>query len=125
MRLKDIYFLQNECSSYRTISDPTRNISREGYSCQGDDYYLTSGWYQFTGAAGDMMLNYCPTNVGYKYHCGSQYKGWMNGSLPEQSDGIVTRYVKDIFKFNETLSVFKSNRASKQMITYQSHIMLE
>ena len=51
---------------------------------------MSTGWYRFTGGAGNMMLNYCSTNNGL---CGANYKGWMNGSLPEQSDGNVIRYV--------------------------------
>ena len=52
---------------------------------------MSTGWYRFTGGAGNMMLNYCPTNKGL--YCGAYYKGWMNGNLPEQSDRNVIRYV--------------------------------
>ncbi len=86
--------MQDECFSYRTISDPTRLISRRNGSCQGDKT-LVPGWYQYSGAAGNMMLNYCPSNMSSdQYYCGALLRGWMRGSLPERSDGIVNRYVK-------------------------------
>ncbi len=70
------------------------------------------GWYRFVGAAGNMMLNYCPSNMSNNdYHCGARFKLWMNGSLPEQSDGIVTRYVNGYLELNETLgNVLKFNK---------------
>ncbi len=64
---------------------------------------MTSGWYRFTGAAGTMMLNYCPPNIPYRdNYCGAGDKGWINGILPEQSDGIVNRYVMGNSDFYES-----------------------
>ncbi len=59
-----------------------------------------------------MMLNYCPSNMSASDHyCGASYKYWMSGSLPAQSDGIVTRYVNGYLELNETLgNVLKFNK---------------
>ncbi len=59
-----------------------------------------------------MMLNYCPSDIpsdGY-YYCDAIYKFWMNGDLPEQSDGIVTRYVKVNLQFNDMLELTSAKR---------------
>ena len=47
------------------------------------------GWYRFVDAAGTMM----PTQAVAQNHCGGHGTGWLNGSYPGISDGIVSRQV--------------------------------
>jgi predicted nucleic acid-binding Zn-ribbon protein len=78
-----------QCSEpYTTITDARRNVTTTGgpYVC---DNGLATGWYRFSGAAG----SYIPLSAPAKYSCGTHAPGWMNGSLPSESDGIVARQV--------------------------------
>ena len=46
-----------------------------------------SGWYRFAGEAGTRMPESPPPAGG----CGSDLGGWLNGTHPETSEGVVTR----------------------------------
>ena len=80
------------CNNYTVLSEADRAqgnivINASNYRCDRDD--LVPGWYRFQGAAGDRMADKCvPLN-----HCGSQYPGWLNGTHPESSEGVVSRRV--------------------------------
>ena len=80
------------CNNYTVLSEADRAqghivINASNYKCDRDD--LVPGWYRFQGAAGDRMVDkYVPEN-----HCGTQYPGWLNGTHPTVSEGVVTRRV--------------------------------
>lgn len=73
---------------YTTITDGRRNVTTHGspYVC---DSGISPGWYRFSGTAG----THIPLSAPPKLSCGTHAPGWMNGSLPADSDGIVTRQV--------------------------------
>ena len=48
-----------------------------------------SGWYRFSGKAGNQMADSC---VDYK-HCGTAAPGWINGGHPSVADRVVSRTV--------------------------------
>ncbi len=94
--------MQDECSSPKMLYKPFRSVFLKSPGCTIIDMYLLRGWYKFIGSAGNMMLNYCPSQYGVKdYNCGTEKKGWMSGSLPKQSDGIVSRYVNGNLKLDD------------------------
>ena len=79
------------CNNYTVLSEADRAqghiVINSHYRCDRDD--LVPGWYRFQGAAGDRMADkYVPEN-----HCGTQYPGWLNGTHPTVSEGVVTRTV--------------------------------
>ena len=53
------------------------------------DRLLPFGWYRFGGAAGTEM----PTSCVGQNRCGTHAPGWLNGSHPRATDGIVTAKV--------------------------------
>ncbi len=94
--------MQDECSSHQFFEDFFRSISEKSFACQMNDFYISSGWHRYKGDAGNIMLNYCPKDLAEKDHyCGAENKGWMSGSLPKQSDGIVPRYVNGNLKLDD------------------------
>ena len=50
---------------------------------------LSTGWYRFSGAAGNQMAESCVD----KDRCGTLYPGWLNGSHPTVNEGAVQRRV--------------------------------
>ena len=80
------------CKNYTVLSEADRAqghivINASNDRCDRDD--LVPGWYRFQGAAGDRMADKCvPLN-----HCGTQHPGWLNGTHPRVSEGVVTRKV--------------------------------
>ena len=80
------------CKNYTVLSEANRAqghivINASNNRCDRDD--LVAGWYRFQGAAGDRMADKCVP----AYHCGTQYPGWLNGTHPTVSEGVVTRRV--------------------------------
>ena len=80
------------CNNYTVLSEADRAqghivINASNYRSDRDD--LVPGWYRFQGAAGDRMADKCvPANL-----CGTRYPGWLNGTHPTVSEGVVTRRV--------------------------------
>ena len=84
--------LQNPCYSYSTLSDRSRNIHAYSYNYYCDSW--VNGWYRFTGASGNKLLDRCPYSyIGYNGdgYCGAYHGGWMSSSLPNYYEGIVRR----------------------------------
>ncbi|XP_068679578.1 uncharacterized protein [Montipora foliosa] len=79
-----------ECLRHTTIDDQTRDFTRyftaSGHKC---DYLLTEGWYRFLPFL-SMATAYNSGNTDY---CDTHYRGWLTGSHPTVSDGIVNRKV--------------------------------
>ncbi|XP_068747696.1 uncharacterized protein [Montipora capricornis] len=79
-----------ECLRHTTIDDQTRYyatyFSASGYKC---DHRLTEGWYRFLFFA-SMATGY---GSGSTRYCDTSYRGWLTGSHPTVSDGIVNRKV--------------------------------
>ena len=48
-----------------------------------------SGWYRFSGGAGTQMAEVCPK----MYSCSTNSSGWLNGTHPTATEGIVQRKV--------------------------------
>ncbi len=73
-----------------------------------------------------MMLNYCPFISYNEKYCGAGDKGWMKGSLPAQSDGIVNRYVKGSLNFANIVIAsvmnFKDDSFPRQSFKVKKHI---
>ena len=77
-----------ECSSYKILNEPNRAqtyITNGPAACDK----VMSGWYRFSGAAGNQM----PESCVQKLRCGTHAPGWLNGSHPLVADGVVTRAV--------------------------------
>eukprot|EP00794_Sanderia_malayensis_P004920 gene4920-5567_t len=75
------------CTSYTELTSRDRNmITGYGELC---DYALPVASYRFTGSAGVKMPTSCITTNS----CKTQMPGWMEGTEPIQSDGVVTRKV--------------------------------
>ena len=79
------------CNNYTVLSEADRAqghiVIDNNYRCDRDD--LVPGWYRFQGAAGDRMADKCVL----EHHCGTQYPGWLNGTHPTVSEGVVSRLV--------------------------------
>ena len=79
------------CNNYTVLSEADRAqghiVINSNYRCDRND--LVPGWYRFQGAAGDRMADKCVP----VYHCGTRYPGWLNGTHPTVSEGVVTRTV--------------------------------
>ena len=83
--------LHSECYNYSYLTEAERSMGYynrlNGYlKC---DRFLPFGWYRFDGAAGTEM----PTSCVGQYRCGTHAPGWLNGSHPRVTDGIVTAKV--------------------------------
>ena len=50
---------------------------------------LSTGWYRFSGAAGNQMAESCVD----RYRCGTYHPGWLNGSHPTVNEAAVQRRV--------------------------------
>ena len=80
------------CNNYTVLSEADRAqghivINASNYRCDRDD--LVPGWYRFQGAAGDRIADKCVPED----HCGTRYPGWLDGTHPTVSEGVVTRRV--------------------------------
>ena len=83
--------LHSECYYHKYLTDAERSMAyyngNNGYlKC---DHLLPFGWYRFGGAAGTEM----PTSCVGILRCGTHGPGWLNGSHPRATDGIVTAKV--------------------------------
>ncbi|XP_048583935.1 uromodulin [Nematostella vectensis] len=83
-----------ECNAYTPLRNLDRSVnSHYNSNPNGDSYYCDNGlsrqWYRITGEAGYAIPTSCP-RVDY---CGTNYPGWLQGSHPSVSDGIVSRTV--------------------------------
>ncbi|XP_066022016.1 deleted in malignant brain tumors 1 protein-like isoform X2 [Pocillopora verrucosa] len=77
----------SECHYHSYLTEAERRMSYyngfNGYlQC---DNLLPLGWYRFGGAAGTEM----PTSCVGQNRCGTHAPGWLNGSHPRATDGIV------------------------------------
>lgn len=81
---------QEPCSSYTTLSEQWRSVlvTSGGYS-----HDAFAGWYRFSGAAGDRMLDYWPVWKSGVYRCNAQGHGYLTGGHPRGSEGVVSRTV--------------------------------
>ena len=79
--------LHSECYYYKYLTDAERSMAYyNGYNVYIKcDHLLPFGWYRFGGAAGTEM----PTSCVGKNRCGTHAPGWLNGSHPRATDGIV------------------------------------
>ncbi|KAG9262708.1 adhesion G protein-coupled receptor E3-like [Astyanax mexicanus] len=53
------------CPSYKTLSDPWRNVGFKSTSFPGwpkNDHHIRDGWYRFTGIGGDVLSDFCVPN---------------------------------------------------------------
>ena len=80
-------FKVNGCTNYKVLSEADRAQGNTMYL--GVKEKLKTGWYRFQGAAGDRMPNKCV----FRWRCGSQHPGWLNGMHPTVSEGVVERRV--------------------------------
>ena len=84
--------LANPCYGYAHLSDASRS-ARSTLRYYKNDNDITHGWYRFTGDAGDMMAQHEVRWDTSTYRCGSLAHGWLNGKLPNPSEGKVYRTV--------------------------------
>ena len=77
------------CTNYTVLSEADRAQGNAQPPYSKHDRGLVTGWYRFQGAAGDRMLDKCvPMN-----RCGTGHPGWLNGTHPTVTEGVVTRTV--------------------------------
>ena len=77
------------CTNSTVLSEADRAQGNAQSPLNRHDYGLVTGWYRFQGAAGDRMPDKCVL----VYRCGTVYPGWLNGSHPIVTEGVVTRAV--------------------------------
>ena len=77
------------CTNYTVLSEVDRAQGNAQPPYNRSDSDLVTGWYRFQGAAGDRMPDKCVL----KYRCGTEDPGWLNGSHPTVTEGVVTRTV--------------------------------
>ena len=79
--------LHSECYYYSYLIEAERSMGYYNrlYGYLRCDHLLPFGWYRFGGAAGTEM----PTSCVGQYRCGTRSPGWLNGSHPRETDGIV------------------------------------
>ena len=93
-----MFVFLSECTSYKTINDPTRSVSNqiESKDARCDRGILTSeSWVRFTGCGGTAI----PNNPPQAYHCGTISPGWIRGAHPAVAEGVVKR--KLCYRFND------------------------
>ena len=80
--------------AYLTLDRANRNVAASEAPFLCDDFsgntspqWQGSGWYRFDGAAGTRMPESAPPAGA----CSTGLRGWMNGTHPEASEGVVTR----------------------------------
>ncbi|XP_048580273.1 uncharacterized protein LOC5514016 isoform X2 [Nematostella vectensis] len=79
------------CSNYATLNDDSRLLSRVTSLLISDDVSINeTNWYQFTGKAG---YYHFPGHVVPEGRCGATASGWMSGTHPSVSEGVVKRTV--------------------------------
>ncbi|XP_060080901.1 uncharacterized protein LOC132560254 [Ylistrum balloti] len=78
------------CTTYENFTaDSTRSPSHieSVYANKNCDAVLTTKWYRLVGDAGTDLTN--DSDLLVTDGCGTTYQLWMNGSLPDESDGTV------------------------------------
>lgn len=78
-----------ECTNYTLLTMHDRSSTYHDYYVMKCDVSKPKGWYRFSGQAGTHMSTTCIK----KYHCGTEYPGWLRGNHPSIQDGNVTRTV--------------------------------
>ena len=99
----------SECTSYKTINDPTRSVSNqiESTDARCDRGILTSeSWVRFTGCGGTAI----PNNPPQGYHCGTNSPGWIRGAHPAVAEGVVKRQL--CYRYNDSECHFDSYKIS-------------
>ena len=76
------------CTNYTVLSEADR-AQGNSITAYKDDRDLVTGWYRFQGAAGDRMPDKCVL----MHRCGTGRPGWLNGTHPTVTEGVVTRPV--------------------------------
>ena len=77
------------CTNYTVLSEADRAQGNAQPPHNRNDSGLVTGWYRFQGAAGDRMPDKCVL----MYRCGTEYPGWLSGTHPAITEGVVTRKV--------------------------------
>ena len=83
------FLLVDGCQNYTVLNEADRAL---GYTLQNNlkcDDKLVTGWYRIQGVAGDRMPDKCI----FKYGCGTNHPGWLDGTHPTVAEGVVTRKV--------------------------------
>ena len=104
-----MFVFLSECTSYKTINDPTRCVSNqiESKNALCDRGILTSeSWVRFTGCGGTAI----PNNPPQAYHCGTNAPGWIRGAHPAVAEGVVKR--KLCYRFNDNECHYGSYKIS-------------
>ncbi|CAC5411168.1 unnamed protein product [Mytilus coruscus] len=80
-----------ECTEYAEIKNEDKRSKDYITDFSSDqvinDTYLNEGWYRIISANGDKMPSSPPGTM----HCGTIYPIWLNGKLPTENDGNVSR----------------------------------
>ncbi|CAC5411153.1 unnamed protein product [Mytilus coruscus] len=80
-----------ECTEYTEIKNEEKRSKDYITDFSSDqvinDDYLKEGWYRMISANGDKM----PLSTPGTMHCRTIYPIWLNGNLPAEDDGIVSR----------------------------------
>ena len=76
------------CTNYTVLSEADRAQGNAVRDSKEDDGLVT-GWYRFQGAAGNRMADKCVL----AFRCGTVSPGWLNGTHPTVTEGVVTRTV--------------------------------
>lgn len=82
-------FLVSECVNYTVLTAHDRSSNYHNYHVMKCDVNIPKGWYRFTGQSGTSIATSCVE----KYHCGTQYPGWLHGNHPSVVEGRVTQTV--------------------------------
>ena len=79
------------CFEYKNLTESWRRITDEKpqdlYCDKNSEGFQKPGWYRFNGKAGRHLATKPP---GYEV-CGTTKVGWMKGSHPTISDGVIKR----------------------------------
>ena len=81
-----------ECTSYAAINDQSRKVTHPLAADDSNlkcDSGLVTQWYRFTTPLSTQIPETCVS----KRFCGTHAPGWMSGTHPLVSQGIVTRTV--------------------------------
>ena len=108
----------SECCNFTSLTDADRKSSFRLVEPAKHDTNLGPGWFRFQGDAGSMMTTSCPP----KEKCNTAATGWLNGTHPEVTDGIVTRQV--CFSYNAGCCEWQTQiqvRNCNEYIVYYLH----
>ena len=108
----------SECYNFTSLTDADRKSSFRLVEPAKNDTNLGPGWFRFQGDAGSMMTTLCPP----KEKCNTAATGWLNGTHPEVTDGIVTRQV--CFSYNAGCCEWQTQiqvRNCNEYIVYYLH----